>query len=465
MDELADGGARGKDFSAKGVTGRTTMAKIAIHRLDDWAVGRAILPALLAAGVPEALLEACVFYFARKGTPNPFKLLEDGPGVDAVDGPLHAVGRALARFGASAIGADPADDCMVGFHCPSDDATLEAAATQKRKNDILRMRGSDAAGVDTAIAAIASRRAAGQSEAAIIEAMAAGEIPGQDDGSLDFAWLSFFDRLDRLEEPTLRTLLKRANNLPDDLQSIAEQVCDVFVTPERMQSFELSTLTAIETLASEELCQRCEQAYRERVLADDDASLAQLMQVFDDAGGKLAKQKNVAARFASLLNAALARDDYPLEGLVYAMNRSAIDRKTFEQHVVEAFRRAVANGLRNPDGFGDESSFEDSIEPVAKRDPDLALAGFTALSACFNENGLRSLLRHAGALPKRGYSQSALEAAGKHFSAPERRSAAKIFAKVLKSWGVELAAGGGAPTRPFPSGNDAARILGHEAGE
>ena len=77
-------------------------------------------------------------------------------------------------------------------------------------------------GVDTAIAAIASRRAAGQSEAAIIEAMAAGEIPGQDDGSLDFAWLSFFDRLDRLEEPALRTLLKRANNLPDDLQSIAE---------------------------------------------------------------------------------------------------------------------------------------------------------------------------------------------------------------------------------------------------
>lgn len=419
------------------------MAKIVIHRLEEWAVGRAILPALHAAGVPAALYQDCVFYCAPKGTPNPFKTLEDGPGVEDIEDTLNAVGLALARFGGDRLGIGSSDDHMSGFHWPSSEATLEAAATQKRKNEIIRVRGSAAADVDTATAAIASRRTSGRSDAEIIEAMAAEEIPGKDDGSLDFACISFFDRLDQLPESALRTLLKHADQLPEDLRSVAARVCEIFVTPERMKSLELATLTTIQMFVSEALCKRFEEAYRDRVLADDSASLGQLMQVFDDADGKIAKQRSVAPRFRALWEAALARDDYPLEGLIYALNRSAIDRKTFERHVVAAFRRAVAAGFRNADGFGDESSFEDSIEFVAKKDPDLALEGFTTLSACFNENGLRSLLGYASALPKRGYSEVALRKAGTHFSEPARRSAAKIFAKVLKTWGVELT-----PARP-----------------
>lgn len=439
------------------------MAKIVIHRLEDWAVGRAILPALHAAGVPVAVLKDCVFYFAAKGTPNPFKALEDGPGIKDVQAPLLAVGRALARFGSARMGFGSSDDHMTGFHGPSEEATLQTAATHDRKNEVVRVCGSAAADVDTAVAAITSRRAEGRSEAEIIEAMAADEVPGKDDGTLDFACISFFDRLDQLPEPALRTLLKLAGNLPADLQSVAQRVCDVFVTAERINAFELATLTAIRSLASQTLRKRCEEVYRDRVLADDSASLAQLMQVFDDLDGEIAKHKRLAPRFRALWEAALARDDYPLEGLVYALNRSAIDRETFERHVLPAFRRAVSTGFRNADGFGDESSFEEAIELVAKKDPDLALEAFTMLSACFNEYGLRSLLDHARALPKRGYSAAALKNAGSHFSQPQRRSAAKIFAKVLKTWGVEVTAARppalGTIDHTFEVGTDVATLV------
>jgi hypothetical protein len=410
------------------------VPKIVLHHLQDWAVSRHLVPVLRAAGVPEAAL-GCVHYFHVEGVADPFASLPEGEGFpDAADALLTA-SVALGALGHALADAEE-DELEFGIHWSATEEDL-AAAAKKHKLTVVAARGSAPAGVDAVGVALDARRAEGQSDAQLIAWLGDGAKRG-DDGSRPFVLLSFFACLESLlaaGEDTLRSLLAAADDLPVLVRDLAGRAALPFCSDERLATLELDTIEALSRLGYEPLTDRTVRSFRKRVLASEAPSLARLLGVFDGASGALKGRER--ARFDALWKAAVARDEHTLEQWVYALNRKVIDRATFERQVVGPFRRAVEAGFKDASGFGDEKSFVESAPVVASTDPDLALAGFIALSKNYNESGLRLLADDAKLLPKKGYSAAALSAAAAHFGQPARRSATKIFAKHLAAWGIE----------------------------
>jgi len=418
------------------------MVRVVLYRLQDWSVSRHLLPVLRAAGVPEVAL-GCVHYFHAHGLADPFEAIDEGPGFPAATDALLAASGAVGAFGHRLADTGEDDERTCGFHWSASEEQLIAAARQ-RKLEVVLARDSASARVDGAGVALDRARAGGAGDAEIIEALREGKLGEEDDGTRDFVLLSFFGRLDAVRaagEATLRSLIAAAADLPPEHQLLAGYAAAAFCGGERLASFELATVKAIATLSHDQLAARATRAFHKRVLNATAAPLGDLLDVLDAAGGALNRREQ--PRFDALWKAAVARDEHTLEQWVHALSRELVDRATFDRHVIGPFRRAVQAGFTTAAGGDDRDSFAESVGRVAAADPDLALAGFVALSKNFNTNGLRSLLADAELLPPEGYSAGARAAAAAHFADPAHRAAARTFAKILASWGVE-------PKHPAP---------------
>lgn len=105
-----------------------------------------------------------------------------------------------------------------------------------------------------------------------------------------------------------------------------------------------------------------------------------------------------------------------------------------------SFRRALAAGFRTPpDGYGDHDGFMACVAAVAAADPDLCLRGWLALTACFNENGLRSYRdTWHRVVPTTGFSAAALAEASTYVSHPARAATAKLLKRLLDARGIAI---------------------------
>jgi hypothetical protein len=435
------------------------VTKIVLHHIDDWAVGTHVLAALEAAGVSTRALGR-TFEFSAVDTPAPFESIPEHGAIPEAEDALLAAAGLLARLGHALVDTDLDDERTAGFHWSADAETLARAATVAGL-EVVTVRGTDVAKHDPGGAAIAWWRDRGKSDAEIIDAIARGRIARDDDGWLGVACLSFLPRMSELPESALRKLLELAGRESDDLRALVALACVAHATSPWLETLELATLMALSAAGGPAFDERRDRTAQQRGLATDEASIADLMEVFDEARGELRGEEK--ARFDALWERAVAREDTPLHRWVYALRRRAIDRPEFEAHAVAAFRRSVADGFVDDRGFGDRDGFAESVALVANVDPDLALAGLVALSSRFNEYGLRQLVPIAKTMPKRGYSSGALDAAAAHFARPDNLSAAKIFGKLLDAWGVTRDGPRVPPLREidhvFDVGTDVATII------
>lgn len=264
------------------------------------------------------------------------------------------------------------------------------------------------------------------------------------------------------------TLFEAQIEFPSGLRILAGLVSDRWCRAGGFSKLDLEALAACTFLdahdAGKELEADAARTFRMRVLALPAPSMRNLIDVHDGlekAGPLGAKEKT---RFETAMKAAL-KSEATLGDWQAAKERGVVDEAAFAKGVVPAFQRAIDNGFRAGEhGFGDNDGFQKAAPAVGAADPDLCLRGFTTLTERFNENGIKSNAKAwDSALPKKGFSKKAIEAAAAHFSKPSMRSTASILAKLLGPRRIEVSS----PKPPalanvnatFEVGTDVAHLL------
>jgi hypothetical protein len=256
------------------------------------------------------------------------------------------------------------------------------------------------------------------------------------------SWFARLDEVARLGSDRMVALLHAAADLapgPRELPAIAlERWC-------RSGGFEELDLAGLEACAGlahheggDAFRADAARIYRGRAIGGADTTLGQLLRVATDRRLAGPFDADEQRRFDNALAAACARDDSTLADWSRARALQLVDESTYAFGVIAPFRRAVAAGFRGGEhGFGDQEGFVASAAAIAAHEPDLCLRGFIALTARFNEHGLRSNLRAWNeVVPTRGFSSDAVAEAVAHFSHPARRAEAKILKAFLAARGL-----------------------------
>lgn len=391
------------------------MGIIALHRLTDWPIFHHVAPLLETLGVDAEGLGAWHYFYAKEAVSYPFSHpLKTKPSSVAQEA-VRAVGDALAHVGAPLVGAPPGAVVFASFHLPTTREELEREAVSRGHRVVML--------ADHPLDALCEPQP-----------------------SNPFVLVSRSARLDEIagEPGRIAALLRAQGELPPGLRVLAGLVVDRWCRAGGFTTLDLDALEA---------CARLDQhrdgpsfraaaadLYRARVLHDPDASLARLARVHQDARWGDALTPADLARFDEACTRACAREDTTLTDWRLAKDLGIVDETTFARGVVPSFRRALAAGFRTPPhGFGDHDGFMAGAATVAAADPDLCLRGWLALTACFNENGLRTYRDVWNrVVPTTGISATALAEAATYFSHPARAATAKLFKRFLDARGITI---------------------------
>lgn len=254
-------------------------------------------------------------------------------------------------------------------------------------------------------------------------------------------WLGRLDEVAALGEGQVKALFVAQIGMPGGLRALGGIVAAAWCRAGRLEKLDLPSLYACRYLAVEDAFEsETKLVYRRRVLAQAAPSVEQLLDVMRDARDAGALDAVEAQRFHAAWEAAVARGEPSLAEWEAARELAIISRQAFMDGLLAPFQRAVAGGFRKgEDGHGDNDTFMDTASYAAERDPDMALRGLVALSANYNEYGLRQYASEWNkVLPKKGYSAAAIAEASAHFSAPQRKSTAKILGKLLAARGIQV---------------------------
>jgi hypothetical protein len=386
-----------------------------MHRLTDWPVFHHVAPLLECLGVDAEALDAWHYFYAKEAVSYPFSHPLTTKPSSAAQEALRAVGDALAHVGAPLVGAPPGAVVFASFHLPTTREELEREAVS-RGHRVVRI-------ADHPLDALFEPRPSNAFELA-----------------------SWSARLDEIagEPGRIAALLRAQNEMPAGLRVLTGLILDRWCRAGGFAKLDLDALEACARLGQHRdgpsFRDAAADLYRARVLDGRDASLAQLARVHQDSQRGSALTTEDLARFGEACTRACAREDTALKDWRLAKDLGIVDEASFARGVVPSFRRALAAGFRTPPhGHGDHDGFMACVAAVAAADPDLCLRGWLALTACFNENGLRTYRdTWHRVVPTTGFSAAALAEATAYVSHPARAATAKLLKRFLDARGIAI---------------------------
>lgn len=405
------------------------MATIVLHRLDDWPVARHLRPVLTMLGVPDAALDATLWYAAGAGS-------EIEPGERSrfpdADRALLAAGTALACLGRSVVGLPrtPAGDASAAG------VTLRNGVVWKTLDEVSAALARDGHEVKTASVALhdpALRRDLDAlpyfEDPARWGEMTVGDMMGTVIcESRWFAAIAFYARFDELGRQRAEELLGAPMAQPYRL--LVDLCLEHLFTKGRL---DLVNPFASERACSDEAKPQFSRRLRQRLLFSDlERSVQDLLVLSYRYRSQVFSSEEDQALGSQWRRA--VRKDCTLYNLALDESRFAFAPEEHRDLTVRAFRQALGGGL-------DASAYESSVAAVYEADPDLCLRALTQFVPGMPVRDVAtSVARWHELTPTTGYSAEALAETAAFFSSPARRAHLGHLFAFLSARGVPVRA-------------------------
>jgi len=262
-----------------------------------------------------------------------------------------------------------------------------------------------------------------------------------------FAFTSWFARLNDVvtyRSGSLERLFNAQIRFPSGFRRLAALAGENWAREKTLVALEAPTLRACLSLVpphgAESFYADVKQAYRKGVLEMTSPTMAELLNLVQDASSIGPFDDTEQRRFDVVWAETVARQEHSLSQWNTARTLGIVSDAEHAAGSLAPFRHALAHGFREGEnGFGDNEGFLSAARAVGERDPDLCLRGVVALSKCYNENGLRMYMEKWNkVVPTTGFSGEVIAEITAHFTQPNHFGAAKTLASFLAARGVQV---------------------------